>query len=280
VITYISTKHKGRDSLGMVFCPLYSSSSGNSTFIATEDTAILVDAGVNALKIQRALTEIGASFTDIKAVVITHEHIDHIKGIGVIARRHGIPIIANHGTWESIIVQGKAGEIPFEKRIYFEHNTTFYVGDIAITPFETHHDAAASVGYSIEHESSKISIISDTGTVCKSMKSHIAGCNLLMIEFNYDEHMLRNGKYPVFLKKRILSNRGHLANPDAAKIVTYAAQQGCKKFVLTHLSKENNTPEAAYDAAFEALLECHKTPKKELEILVARPDKVTKPIIV
>ena len=103
----------------MVFCPLYSSSSGNSTFIATQDTAILVDAGVNASKILEALNEISASFSDIKAVIITHEHIDHIRGIGVLARRHGIPIIANHGTWEAIIGQGKAGEIPFNKRIYF-----------------------------------------------------------------------------------------------------------------------------------------------------------------
>ncbi|MEX1376730.1 MAG: MBL fold metallo-hydrolase [Eubacteriales bacterium] len=264
----------------MVFCPLYSSSGGNSTFIATKNTAILVDAGVNALKIEQALNDISASFSDIKAVVITHEHIDHIKGIGVIARRHGIPIIANHGTWEAIISQGKAGDVPFEKRIYFEHNTTFYVGDIAITPFETHHDASASVGYSIEHESKKISIISDTGTVSKAMQSHIAGADLLMIEFNYDEHMLKNGRYPVFLKKRILSARGHMCNEDAAKIVAYAAQMGCKKFVLSHLSRDNNTPEAAYDAAFQGLLECNKVPNKDIEILVARPDNITKPIII
>ncbi len=264
----------------MVFCPLYSSSSGNSTFIATQDTAILVDAGVNALKIREALSEVGASFSDIKAVIITHEHIDHIKGIGVIARRYGIPIIANHGTWEAIIAQGRAGEIPFEKRIYFEHNTTFYVGSLAITPFETHHDASSSVGYTIENESSKISIISDTGIVSDSMKSHIAGSDLLMIEFNYDEHMLRNGRYPAFLKKRILSNHGHLSNNDAAKIVAYAANMGCRKFVLSHLSRDNNTPESAYDAAFQELLEHHKTPAKEIEILVARPEKVTKPVII
>ena len=264
----------------MVFCPLYSSSSGNSTFIATKKTAILVDAGVNASRISEALNTIGASFLDIKAVIITHEHIDHIKGIGVIARRYGIPIIANHGTWEAIINQGKAGDIPFDKRIYFEHNTTFYVGGMAITPFETHHDASASVGYCIEHESSKISIISDTGIVSKAIKSHIAGADLLMIEFNYDEHMLRNGRYPIFLKKRILSNRGHLSNSDAAEIVAYAAGLGCRKFVLSHLSKENNTPEAAYDAAFQGLLECHEDLIRDMEILVARPEKVTKPVII
>ena len=266
--------------MSIVFCPLYSSSSGNSTFIATQKTAILVDAGVSAIKIHEALSGIGAVFSDIKAVIITHEHIDHIKGIGVIARRHGIPIIANHGTWESIINQGKAGEIPFSKRIYFENNTTFYVGDIAVTPFETHHDSSSSVGYCIENESSKISIISDTGTVSKAMKSHIAGSDLLMIEFNYDEHMLKNGSYPVFLKKRILSNRGHLSNSEAAEIVTYAAEQGCRKFILSHLSRDNNTPEAAYDAAFQGLLECCETPNLEVEILVARPEKVTKPLII
>lgn len=264
----------------MVFCPLYSSSSGNSTFIATQDTAILVDAGVNASRILEALNEIGASFSDIKAVIITHEHIDHIRGIGVLARRHGIPIIANHGTWEAIIGQGKAGEIPFSKRIYFEHNTTFYVGDIAITPFDTHHDANQSVGYCIENESSKVSIVSDTGTVSKAMMSHIAGSDLLMMEFNYDEHMLKNGRYPAFLKKRILSNHGHMSNADAAEIVCYAANQGCRKFVLSHLSRDNNTPEAAYDAAFQGLLEHHDTPAKEVEIIVARPDKVTKPVII
>ncbi|MBN2879251.1 MAG: MBL fold metallo-hydrolase [Clostridia bacterium] len=266
--------------MSMVFCPLYSSSSGNATFIATKSTAILVDAGVNALRIETALAEIGASFSDIKAVIITHEHIDHIRGIGVIARRHGIPIIANHGTWEAIIEQGKAGEVPFEKRIYFEHNTTFYVGDIAITPFETHHDANSSVGYCIEHGSSKISIISDTGTVSKAMKSHIAGSDILMIEFNYDEHMLKNGGYPAFLKKRILSAKGHLSNDDAAEVVAFAAHQGCRKFVLSHLSKENNTPEAAYDAAFQGLRECSELREESVEILVARPEKVTKPIII
>lgn len=264
----------------MVFCPLFSGSSGNSTFIATTDTAILIDAGVNASRLIGALDAISASPNDIKAIIITHEHGDHIKGIGVMARRYGIPIVANSGTWEAILSQNKVGDIPIEKRIYFEDNTTFHIGDIAITPFETHHDVASPVGYCIESKGTKATIVSDTGCISKKMKSHIAGTDLLMLEFNHDEHMLHKGRYPIFLKKRILSNRGHLSNRQAALALVYAAELGCKKFILCHLSKDNNTPEAAYDAAHTQLLDSNLLPNKEIEIIVAREKNVTKPLII
>lgn len=264
----------------MFFCPLFSGSTGNSTFIATSETAILIDAGVTATRLLRNLTDVGATYEDIKGVLITHEHIDHIKGIGVLSRRYNIPIYANSGTWEAILKGNKVGEIPFENRIYFEDNSTFYIGNITISPFETSHDAASSVGYCIEHGNSKIVTATDTGYVPTHIKNIIAGADILMIEFNHDEHMLNKSRYPQFVINRIKSRHGHLSNKDAAKILAYATETGCTKFMLAHLSKDNNTPESAYDAACHQLEKIGLRPSDDLQIEVAPPDKIGKAFII
>lgn len=266
--------------MSLFFCPLYSGSSGNSTFIAAEDTAILIDAGVSAKRIEEGLQNVGAKFDDIDAIIITHEHIDHINGIGVIARRHGIPIYANSGTWDAILNGGRVGEIPYSKRIRFEDRGSFFVGDINISPFPIPHDAASPVGFSISNQDSRIVTATDMGYMPESVLNIIIGADVLQLEFNYDEHMLNNGSYPYMLKQRILSNKGHLSNDISAKVLIKAIESGCRNFMLAHLSRENNTPEAAYDAACRELFDVGLKPGESLQIQVAPADRIGKAFFV
>lgn len=255
--------------MGLFFCPLFSGSSGNATFIATEDTAILVDAGVSCKRIGQALENVEAKFSDLSAVIITHEHIDHIKAIGVMARRHGVPIYANEGTWSKIMEQGRVGEIPMEQRICFDRD--FFIGDLAITPMAIPHDAAQPVGFSIYGGGVRVLSATDMGYMPKQVLAAASGADIIMMEFNHDVHMLQNGAYPHYLKKRILSRHGHLSNDDAAIALKSLVDNGSRRFMLGHLSKENNTPEAAYDSACAAASDCGATVGVDVEIEVAPP---------
>lgn len=265
--------------MAMFFCPLYSGSSGNAAFVATDKTALLVDAGVTAKRIGLGLADVGAGFGDIKGVLITHEHSDHIKGIGVLARRHNIPVYANAGTWSAILQSGRVGDIPQHLRIQFADSGDFTIGDIHVSPFAIPHDAAAPVGYALESSGTRVVTATDMGYMPKSVLSRLAGADVLMLEFNHDVQMLQNGPYPYHLKQRILSRHGHLCNEDAAKILTTVLNTGCRHFMLAHLSQENNTPEAAYDAAWKELLTMGHRPGNGVAVEVAPADRIGKAFV-
>ena len=251
----------------MFICPLFSGSKGNATFIATDDTAILVDAGMSARSVGDALKRISAGYENINAVLITHEHIDHIRAISVISRRFDIPIYANEDTWKAILSMKSFNDIPIKNRILFDGD--FYVGSIAVSPFKISHDAANPVGYSLFSKSKKAVVMTDTGYFTKSAMSATKGADACIIESNHDVHMLENGPYPVRLKNRILGRQGHLSNNDSADALSSIIESGCRNFTLAHLSQDNNTPEAALDAASAAATKLGAKVGKDVNIYVA-----------
>lgn len=236
-------------------CPLFSGSSGNSIYIGHSGEGILIDAGKNAKQLQRALEDNNLSAETIKAIFITHEHSDHISGIRVFASRYGIKVYASEGTINAMIGMGVFnGKFPY----YCIDENGIDLGNIFIRPFTTSHDSSQSVGYTVElSNGTKLAVCTDLGFISKSVYDAIIGCNIVVIESNHDIGMLQNGPYPYYLKRRILSEKGHLSNEACSKILPELVRNGATRFVLSHLSKENNIPELAYQTAV-SLLSQHK----------------------
>lgn len=251
----------------MFICPLFSGSKGNSTFIANKDSAILVDAGMSAKAINFALSNVNASFETINAIILTHEHLDHIRAISVISRRYDVPIYANENTWNAILNMKSFNDIPLKNRILFSDD--FYIGSIAVSPFKISHDVADPVGFSLYSENKKAIVVTDTGHFTKGAMSAAMGADACVIESNHDVHMLENGPYPVYLKNRILSRKGHLSNHDASKAITQIIESGCRNFSLAHISQDNNTPEAAFSSASAAAVSLGAKVGKDVHIHVA-----------
>lgn len=226
----------------MKFCSLFSGSSGNCQYIKTDKASILVDAGLSGKKIQDAILFIDEKPEDLKGIFITHEHIDHIKGVGILSRRFDLPIYANENTWN--IMQNSLGKIK-ENNIKIIDDIV-ELEDIVIQPFNISHDAIDPVGYKIFHKNKKISLITDTGCITPSIKKHISNSDLLLIEANHDEDMVLIGSYPWSLKKRVLSEKGHMSNELAGNTLCQILTKGTETVLLGHLSKENNFPELAY----------------------------------
>ena len=235
------------------FCSLSSGSSGNSQYIETGGMKILVDAGLSGKKIQNLLTSVDVDPSEIDCILVTHEHGDHVKGAGILSRRFNIPIYANEKTWEAM--EEELGKLKDENIKIFNTNSDFEIGDLGILPFNIYHDAAEPVGYNFYNKNKKISVITDTGCIDDQIKKHIKNSNLLMIESNHDENMLRMGSYPWFLKKRVSGELGHLSNEDAGNIVSDALSGKNEKILLGHLSRENNFPELAHQTVSNILNE-------------------------
>lgn len=246
----------------MEVATLLSGSSGNSIYVGTEETKVLVDAGESGKKITGALEEINIDAKDIKALLVTHEHIDHIKGLGVLSRRYDIPIYASPKTWEKLTGIGKIAE--HNKRVY-EHGME--IGDLKLEFFKISHDAVQPVGMAFHHKDGHIGIATDTGCVTSGMKKALTGADAIVFEANHDEDMLQNGPYPYHLKKRVKSDKGHLSNVDAGNALAEFISNGTKQAVLAHLSSENNTPEIAFNSVVEVLKE--KGLDEEVEMSVA-----------
>lgn len=205
---------------------------------------MLVDAGVAARGIQQALLTLSASPAMINALLITHEHIDHIKSAGVLSRKYNIPIYANAATWSAM--EGQIGPVHPKNMRVFNTGQDFYIKDIGIYSFPTPHDAAEPVGYCFFYKGKKICMMTDLGRVTQKALNAAERSDIVLIESNHDVEMLKNGKYPYALKKRILGAKGHLSNQDAGNALLRLANQGVKRAVLGHLSGENNTEELAF----------------------------------
>lgn len=234
--------------------PLYSSSSGNCTYIGNEKSGILVDAGVSCKKICCALEENSISPQKVLAIIITHTHTDHIQGLKVLGKKYKIPVYAQKTNLDILIESNKISQ---ECRLEeVEPEQPFEIGDFQITAFPTPHDTPASCGYIINTPDGKsCGICTDLGCITDKTDSFLQGCDLVLIESNYDEKMLKNGSYPYDLKKRIASDHGHLSNNDCSKELVKLMQGGTFKFILGHLSQENNTVQTAEKAAQQALSE-------------------------
>jgi len=235
------------------FCSLYSGSTGNSLYVQSNSTKILIDAGVSTKKIEEGLSNINVNPNDITAIIVTHEHSDHIKGLGTLSKKHNIPVYANNGTWNSMIDQ-KNKILPENIKI-FKNNEDFKIGDFVISPFSIPHDAADPCGFNICNKNTKISIATDLGHITNDIIYHLEQSKFILLESNYDSEILKCSSYPYSLKRRISGPQGHLSNDMAGKIISHLLKHGLKSAMLGHLSKENNFPELAYKTVVEKLLE-------------------------
>lgn len=235
----------------MIFCSLYSGSSGNSIFVGSEQTKILVDAGLTGKSIISALENIGEDPRELNGILITHEHSDHVKGAGIMSRKFDIPIYANEKTW--IAMERCLGNIKSHNIRLVDQD--FTIRDMEITSFRVPHDAVACRGYTIAHGGKKISIATDIGVFTEEIRRNIIESDLVLLESNHDIEMLKFGPYPYDLKRRVLSEVGHLSNIDAGKAALEILKQGSKKIVLGHLSGTNNIPELAFKTVENIFLE-------------------------
>ncbi len=256
------------------FCSLASGSSGNCQYIETEKVRLLVDAGLSGKKIQESLISIEVDPSTINGILVTHEHKDHIHGIGILSRRFNIPIYANEKTWSSM--KSEIGEVKEENIIIFDSDRIFQIHDLNIHPFKVSHDAVEPVGYSFYYEKIKISLVTDTGYVSEEVKENIKNSHLLLIESNHDVEMLKVGKYPWFLKKRILGEHGHLSNEDAGILLTEVLSGKNECILLGHLSKENNFPELAYQTVANILTEKGINVTKDISLEITSRDRPSK----
>ena len=225
------------------FTSLFSSSKGNSLLFESEDTNILIDAGLPAKSIENELKKAGKTLSDIDAVLITHEHTDHIKGAGVISRRYDTPLFMTKGS--AGMVKRRVGPIDEENINYVYDNIPFNIKNIEITPFDIPHDSVEPVGYIINAGKVKIGIATDMGMIMEDVVKKLGECKVVFLESNHDIDMLKNGRYPIDLKKRILSPLGHLSNEASGNIISKIVQNKTEIISLGHLSEENNLPSIA-----------------------------------
>ena len=235
---------------------LASGSRGNCALVQTSTTRILVDAGISCRETFRRMKALGEDPRLLSAIVITHEHSDHVYGLAVLARKLRVPVFmtgATHQTWARAM-RDENGVCPTMERLEaFCAGKSFQIGDIAVTPFTIPHDAADPVGFTFRAEGVKIGIATDLGYIPASVRDHLRNCEVLMLESNHDVEMLRVGPYPWSVKQRVMSRVGHLSNDALAQFFTSDYDGGAAYVVLAHLSEHNNHPELARKAAEKAL---------------------------
>ncbi len=228
------------------FFSLASGSSGNCYYIGTSSFGILVDAGIGVRQIKKILKEHGIEFEKILAVLVTHDHADHIKSVGCLGETLNIPVYATELVHAGIRRSRYVEEVLIQCRRVVEKETPFFIRDFKITAFEVPHDSSDNVGYSIEYGDQTFVIVTDVGHITDTVRKYVCQANHLVIEANYDEEMLKSGSYPVFLKERVSSQSGHLSNRDAAEFLATNYTPALKDIWLCHLSRDNNHPELAY----------------------------------
>lgn len=229
---------------------LASGSEGNSLLVSGGGTHVLLDAGISARRITAALRELGLSPRDLSGVLLTHEHSDHVSGLATLVKQYRPPLYATVGTARAVCRRVPAAADVLRA---IPRQGTFDVGDIRVTVFPTSHDAAESVDYRFDCGGSAVGVLTDTGCVPPAAEDILRGVGLMVLESNHDVEWLRSGPYPYSLKQRILGQRGHLSNEDAAAFARRMAEGGTRRFVLAHLSRENNTPARALQVMTAAL---------------------------
>ncbi|MFH1155416.1 MAG: MBL fold metallo-hydrolase [Pseudomonadota bacterium] len=243
-------------------CPLASGSRGNAVLVSGGSSSILIDAGLSGVELEKRMRLRGITPDTLTAIVITHEHNDHVQSAGVLSRRFNIPVYITQKTCRA--ASSKLGRLDHVR--HFECGVSFKIGNIAIKPFSISHDAEDPVGLTLEHQSAKIGIATDMGVVTTLVKEHLKGCAILYVEANHDSDMLINGPYPWYLKQRVKGRTGHLSNLDTREMLTEIRSKDLRHVILAHLSQQNNTP----DMAFRTVGECLDTACTTLT--VASPD--------
>ncbi|MFZ0132362.1 MAG: MBL fold metallo-hydrolase [Desulfobacterales bacterium] len=232
----------------LAVCVLASGSRGNAIYISDGCTAILIDAGLSGVQIERRLRSRGLAPETLRAIVVSHEHADHIHGVGVLSRRYRLPVYLSRQTAEAA---KRIGRLHCTKT--FECGTRFVIGNLDIRPFSLSHDATDPAGFTLRANGVKIGLATDLGVATAMVTEHLKGCRALVLEANHDPRMLIDGPYPWPLKQRIQSRLGHLSNADSRRLLCNVAHAGLEHVFLAHLSETNNTPATALNAIAPAL---------------------------
>lgn len=257
----------------MRVCSIASGSSGNCIYVGDEKNHILIDAGISRKRIVEGLAEIGVAPEQLDAIFVTHEHSDHIQGINMMVKMFGTPVFATGGTLDGICMKDSKGVIGRDKLYQLYADEPVSIGQLKIMPFWMSHDAAEPVCYCVESGGHKLGMATDLGMFDDYIIEHLSGSDILLLEANHDISMLEAGKYPYPLKRRILSNRGHLSNEDSGRLLCQLSQKRLRHVFLAHLSKENNYPQLAYEAVKCQIWEEMGINKLPFELMVAERDK-------
>lgn len=243
---------------GLTVCVLASGSKGNAIYLSDGRTALLVDAGLTGKEIERRMAERGLSPQALSGIVVSHEHGDHIKGVGVMSRRYGLPVYMTSGTAEAATDRlGKLTEVH-----HFVPGTAFSVDRLTLRPFSTSHDASDSTGFTVSADGAKVGIATDLGIATSVVRTHLAGCGVLIIEANHDPRMLIDGPYPWYLKQRVRGRTGHLSNESSRDLLGELVHDRLSHVILAHLSEQNNTPDKALAAVAPAI----RSPRTRLTV--------------
>jgi phosphoribosyl 1,2-cyclic phosphodiesterase len=233
-------------------CVLASGSRGNAIYVSGGSTSILIDAGLSGIEIERRLHSKGLHPENLDGILVSHEHTDHIQGVGVLSRRFDLPVFMSSKTEKAAVSQ--LGNVRVIKN--FECGSPFIINDLSIHPFSISHDAEDPSGFTINQNGTKIGIATDLGIATSMVKEHLKGCSLLILEANHDEDMLINGPYPWPIKQRIKSRTGHLSNKASKNLLKEVQHDRLKYVILAHLSETNNTPQKALSEVGRAMSRC------------------------
>lgn len=246
------------------FCTLASGSSGNGHLLVSGGETLLIDAGFSGKQIQQRMADIAVDPATLTGILISHEHSDHIQGAGILSRRFDLPIYANAATWSAM--EHKLGKVASRHQRLFESTKPFAIGSIGVTPYLLSHDAAEPVGFALETEGRKICIATDLGCIPHGFYELMQNADLVIMESNHDVDMLQVGNYPYPLKRRILSDLGHLSNETAANAIVEMVRRNVKSVLLAHLSRENNFPALALSTVTGILADNDMVPGRDLTL--------------
>lgn len=265
----------------MRLCSIASGSSGNCIYVGSDTTHLLVDTGISKKRTEEGLAQIDISLQDVDGILITHEHADHIGGLGVVSRKYHIPIYATQKTIDAIKNTSSVGKIEQELFCPIKADEAFMIKDIKCNPMRISHDAADPVAYRFKCGSKQIAVATDMGTYTDYTIECLKGMDALLLEANHDVHMLQVGPYPYPLKQRILGDRGHLSNERSGQLLSHLLHDKLQTIVLGHLSQENNLPQLAYETVrLEINMEDNPYKADDFMITVAKRSKPSQPIVI
>lgn len=273
--------NNGMEIKTMNLLSIASGSSGNCIYVGDDNTHLLIDVGISGKRVEAGLNTIELTAANLDAIFITHEHIDHIAGLGVIARKHGIPIYATKGTIEGILDTKSVGKIEPSLLHEIEPDEIVEIGNLRIAPISVSHDARQPVAYRIYGDDKRVGIITDLGVYTEDIVDGLQEMDVLFVEANHDENMLQVGPYPYMLKQRILGAKGHLSNENSGRLLSRLLCDRLKHIVLGHLSNENNLPELAFEAVrLEITMSDNKYCAEDFCITVAKRSEPSELIVV
>ncbi len=260
----------------MRLCSIASGSSGNCIYVGDDTTHLLVDTGISKKRIEEGLHSLGVKGEELSGILITHEHIDHIQGLGVFSRKYEIPIYATAGTIEGIQGMKSLGKMPEGLLHEVEIDQVFPLGDISICPFSISHDARQPSGFRMENGQKAVAVATDLGKYDEYTVEHLQNLNAVVLEANHDIHMLEVGPYPYPLKRRVMGDKGHLSNELSGRLLSDILHDGLQQVILGHLSKENNYAELAYETVkLEVSFGDNPYKGEEIPMMVAKRDQVS-----